>query len=211
MGEYARYAGKLIKIGTCENMHYLRADQATMVEPVEHSLDPVARAADIRFRFPFPDEDRIEPGEFEDHTRGVAVTAEVPILADSHHRGVVFTSETGFAVKLACPLSRAGLEDGGYRRADRGDGHNVATVRILQQAVRHGALTLVCACAACGARFHLPTLADARPVILACRAAAGLASTNGLTSRAIWWTEVADRIAIGYTHPPEDLIRAAQR
>ena len=28
MGEYAKYAGERVKIGTCEDMYYLRDDQA---------------------------------------------------------------------------------------------------------------------------------------------------------------------------------------
>lgn len=54
MGEFAKFNGTEIKIGTCENMYYLRADQAPLVLPVPNSLDPVAQAASIRFRFPFP-------------------------------------------------------------------------------------------------------------------------------------------------------------
>jgi hypothetical protein len=58
MGEYARYNGSDIKIGTCEDMYYLRADQAHLVTaPVDGMLDPIKYAAQIRFRFPFPEED----------------------------------------------------------------------------------------------------------------------------------------------------------
>lgn len=54
MGEYATFRGQSVKIGTCEDMYYLRADQAHLVKPTRGSCDP--RAADvqraIRFRFP---------------------------------------------------------------------------------------------------------------------------------------------------------------
>ena len=40
MGEYAKYQGEEIKIGTCEDLYYLRADQAFKVEGIDNSLDP---------------------------------------------------------------------------------------------------------------------------------------------------------------------------
>lgn len=65
MGENAKYSGEVVKIGTCEQMYYLRAEQAAQVEPVPHSLDPIRHATGIRFRFPWPDEDGTAPGSFD--------------------------------------------------------------------------------------------------------------------------------------------------
>ena len=65
MGEYAKFQGQSIKIGTCENMYYLRADQAAMVQPESGNVDPIRDRESLRFRFPFPDEDNVLPGEFE--------------------------------------------------------------------------------------------------------------------------------------------------
>lgn len=67
MGEFATYQGQRIKVGTCEDMYYLRADQLPLISGYEFSF-----AVD-RFRFPFPDEDGIEPGQFGDHNRGVEI------------------------------------------------------------------------------------------------------------------------------------------
>lgn len=55
MGEYAMYGGHQIKIGTCEDMYYLRADQAQRVRPERGSVDPFRQAPEIRFRFPWPE------------------------------------------------------------------------------------------------------------------------------------------------------------
>ena len=76
MGEYAtrKDIGERIKIGTCESMYYLRADQAREVYAEPGNVDPIADAAAIRFRFPFPDEDGIEPGNFDDHARHMRIT-----------------------------------------------------------------------------------------------------------------------------------------
>ena len=73
MGEYAIYNGQRVKIGTREDMLYLRWDQAHKVTPVSDSLNPTdPKILDvIRFRFPWPDEDNIAPGEFHDSDRGL--------------------------------------------------------------------------------------------------------------------------------------------
>ncbi len=80
MGEYAKLNGEEIKIGTCEDMYYLRAGQAHLVEVLPGNVDPVADRFEIRFRFPFPDEDGIGPGpgSFKDHERGAGLHMPVP-------------------------------------------------------------------------------------------------------------------------------------
>ena len=71
MGEYARRKsdGERVKIGTCEEMFYLRWDDVGKVSQVPNSLDP-ATTAGLFFRLPFPDEDQMQPGDYTDHTRG---------------------------------------------------------------------------------------------------------------------------------------------
>jgi hypothetical protein len=88
MGEHALYAGAQIKIGTCEDMYYLRADQAGLVEGLPGNVDPndPRHRKEIRFRFPWPDEDGTEPGHFEDYDRSLPVpTATIPDEV-SHYR-----------------------------------------------------------------------------------------------------------------------------
>ena len=69
MGEYARYQDEDIKIGTCENMYYLRIEDVHKVEPIAGNVDP-RTDNDLRFRLPFPDEDANGPGT-GDYNRGV--------------------------------------------------------------------------------------------------------------------------------------------
>jgi len=68
MGEYAKYQGQEVKIGTCENMYYLRLDDAAKVEPIPGNIDPKHEDG-LRFRLPFPDEDGQGPG-VGDYKRG---------------------------------------------------------------------------------------------------------------------------------------------
>jgi hypothetical protein len=68
MGEYAKYNGQEIKIGTCEEMFYLRYEDRTRVERLPNSLDPATETG-LFFRLPFPDEDAINPGSYAVHNR----------------------------------------------------------------------------------------------------------------------------------------------
>ena len=163
MGEYAKYNGESIKIGTCEDMYYLRADQAFQVEPEDNSVNPrdPKDARELRFRFPFPDEDGIEPGGFEPVERGVGITVKWP---DGHEPE---------CAKDCSDRSRISIE---------------------QQRLVGDELVLVVRCLACDERYRLPTLADAFPVIEACRW-----KIEG-TARP-FYRQIAARIAGGYLDP----------
>ena len=69
MGEYARINGQSVKIGTCEDMYYLRAEDAHKAQKEPHSLD-AATCLGLRFRLPFPDEDGVQIGHYDDPFRG---------------------------------------------------------------------------------------------------------------------------------------------
>src|SRR5437868_10926717 len=96
MGEFAIYRGDRIKVGTCEEMYYLRADQRSLISG--YSFD-----AGDRFRFPFPDEDTIEPGQFSDHNRGVRIPGDFSLAECDNHGSVQFTSRAGYVLSIPCP------------------------------------------------------------------------------------------------------------
>lgn len=224
MGEYATYRGESIKIGTCENMYYLRADQRHLISGYRFELDVE------RFRFPFPDEDHIEPGgAFEDHSRGVRVPGySLPAeLSGDEHGSVQFTSSAGYVLSIPCPeqYGQPGLRvdlgllvpPGGCEGVETAElhvgrngfrGHPV----VRQQAFRGGHLVTLLSCNACGALHRLDTLEDAAPVIQAFRAEAErqeyrrdlavAAYANSDRERANL-NAIADRIEAGYLQPPE--------
>lgn len=70
MGEFAKYAGERIKIGTCEAQYYLRLEDVHQVEYIPGNVNP-ARDNGLKFRLPFPDEDSNGPGNYGDYQRGV--------------------------------------------------------------------------------------------------------------------------------------------
>jgi len=71
MGEYAirKDDNVEVKIGTCEEMFYLRFEDRDKVRKLPGSLDP-AKETGIYFRLPFPDENDVRIGEYKDHARG---------------------------------------------------------------------------------------------------------------------------------------------
>lgn len=76
MGEYAirKLDGERIKIGTCEEMYYLRFEDRNKVKHEHGNVDPNddEQAGGLRFRLPFPDEDDIPPGgNYEHYERGL--------------------------------------------------------------------------------------------------------------------------------------------
>lgn len=188
MGEYGKYNGNEIKIGTCEDMYYLRADQIHLVKSTT-----LMHLDEIRFRFPFPDEDNIEPGDFDDHDRGLVVWGfEVPEGVE--HYSVQFKADVGILASLPCPYSAEAKEGkikyhfNGYR----------GPARIVQQRAWEGVWVTVVDCGACGARFRLPTLADALPLLEALERQAKSAKIDGRNELAMTYAKVGNRVAEGY-------------
>jgi hypothetical protein len=155
MGEYGNYLGTRIKIGTCENMSYLRPDQRHLVQAAA-----LFDLTDIRFRFPFPDEDHLAPGDFDDPDRGLTVWGyQVPNGLD--HFRVQFKAAGGVLVSLPCPFSdEAKASDITYHfNGFRGP------ARIVQQRAWAGVWATVMACGPCDAKYRLPDLDAAQPLL----------------------------------------------
>lgn len=217
MGEYAtrKIDGERVKIGTCEDMYYLRADQAGQVYASdEGETDPREFARELRFRFPFPDEDQVRPGEFSDPFRYLSIDVDPADVPAFEHGTVQFTAnypKAGYVMSIPCPegadaLPGVTIHKNGWR----------GSTLIVQQRVWGGALVLVAACGGCDAKYRLETLDMAEPYILAARQRADrlarLANVDPRKPRDMtpeqwdgqitYWHTVADRIAGGYTKPP---------
>jgi hypothetical protein len=212
VGEYAEYQGERIKIGTCEDMYYLRADQAHLVRALPGNVDPVRDRDGIRFRFPFPDEDGIAPGEFEQYERGVTLWRVKPPEGVEHY-SVQFKASNGYLISLPCPeMGSEGLvsltadgSDHPYRVARNGYG---GATELVQQRYWKGLLVAVCHCMGCGAAYRLPTIEDAQPVIDELHAMASretmTAERNGTPGNeliAVRLRTIADRVLAGYALP----------
>ncbi|MBX3253305.1 MAG: hypothetical protein KF862_04105 [Chitinophagaceae bacterium] len=83
MGEYVKYGGEIIKIGTCESLYYTTysgycaALESNRLSKVDGNLSPELYAkpgSGFLFRFPFPDEDKLPLGaNRNDPERGVPI------------------------------------------------------------------------------------------------------------------------------------------
>lgn len=151
MGEYARYNGEEIKIGTCEEMYYLRADQRHLVA---YEFDGTER-----FRFPFPDEDGLEPGRFDDHDRGVKIPRawSLPVDWDDHGSVQFVAQHPGYVLSIPCPeqYEQPGMHvdmPNGLRVGRNGFNGDP---RVVQQAYRDGVLATIVSCGACGRKWRL--------------------------------------------------------
>jgi hypothetical protein len=88
VGEYAKFSGESVKIGTCEEMYYLRLNQRRLVEHEDGNVNVNGpEVYELRFRFPWPDEDTVEPGGFEHYERAVDVGDYQPPASDRGGQG----------------------------------------------------------------------------------------------------------------------------
>ena len=106
MGEYAERKSdrKEIKIGTCENMYYLRYSDRDKVRPLENNLDPSDEETinELRWRLPFPDEDNTQPGDYGDAFRGAKLYNFTNPETTGDPGIVQLSSQTGLLVNITC-------------------------------------------------------------------------------------------------------------
>lgn len=187
MGEYAQYNGESIKIGTCEDMYYLRAAQRFLVMPEVGSLDPrdPKTALVLRFRFPWPDEDHIAPGSFGDYNRSIPICgATVPDGVE--HYSIQFTAQAGYLVNLPCPEGPETID--GVKIHRNGFG---GAVRLVQQKLlADGRLVPICQCGGCGTAYRVEDQHEIEAMAVALRSRADRDGGS-------FYHDVADRILAG--------------
>lgn len=210
MGEYARRLsdGQNIKIGTCESMYYLRADQRHLVKGERGNVDPNSSdALSIRFRFPWPDEDHIEPGSDEFHDNGYERAIQVrgmqaPIGVE--HYTVQFSAHAGYLVSLPCPEGVDACTDG-LRTSVNGltvhrNGFSGAVKLVQQKLLADGRLVPVCQCGGCGAKWRVEDPSEIEALAVAFRAEGDSRirqSRDQNPGEGRFWHQIADRILAG--------------
>ena len=207
MGEYIQLSSEQYprKIGTCENLYYVRHAQLKAwveggiavrqpgnLEPAAY-LDP---ANGFRFRFPFPDEDDTHLSVADDRfdfNRGYGVAHAPYFLLEG--------TEHGYAhAQIECPPGMWPKKRLSLPCPQRSDG-DAATVEfeIVQQKPVGDALWLVIRCPYCGGLWSL----DAEE---------GVAIADWMTEQSQGkgeWGEIARRICAGYGFKPVDTPSAA--
>lgn len=103
MGEFATRTsdGKRVKIGTCEMMYYLRYDDRDMVQHEEGNVD-AARAVNLFWRLPFPDEDNDPIGQYRVYNRGLLLPGFEPAETSEDTGIMQATHEAGLLINIKC-------------------------------------------------------------------------------------------------------------
>lgn len=218
MGEYAKYRSKEIKIGTCESMYYLRFDQRHKVTALRGNVDPNSSdALAIRFRFPWPDEDKNEPGAFEDYGRAIAAPGLVTPEGVEHYK-VQFVAHAGYLVSLPCPEGPQVLElplnDGKMTVDLKGlnihrNGFSGAVKLVQQKLLADGRLVPVCGCGGCGSLWRVEEPTDIEALAVAFRAEGDSRIRQSRDHDPIegkWWNQIADRILYGASLRPGECV-----
>lgn len=201
MGEYARHPqlGN-VKIGTCEEMYYLRHGQRHDVAPVAGNVDPSGPDRfGLRFRFPWPTEDGTLPGQFADPMKSLHIPGLVAPEGVEHH-AVQFRCDAGYLLSLPCPETLPVDGNGVTRYHDARlmkNGYRGAVHLVQQKPAPDGTLMAIMQCGTCGAKWRLPTWDDAEPVVVALRVQADNRERCSAGSPE-FWHQVADRVAAGY-------------
>ncbi|HXU02805.1 MAG TPA: hypothetical protein VN903_17690 [Polyangia bacterium] len=205
MGEYANYRGQSIKIGTCEDMYYLRFDQRFAVHRETGNVDPVADRGVLRFRFPWPSEDGIAPGAFDPAYKLVTIPG-LTAPAGVEHGSVQFRAEAaGYLVSLPCPEGlpdnapglTAGTIPGTAFRIGR-NGFRGAVQLVAQRYLEASdRLVPVFRCGGCDRMWREEEDARIEETAMLCRAEADRRATDSGASAAEFWHGVADRLLAG--------------
>lgn len=199
MGEYAKRIsdGEIVKIGTLEDMYYLRASQRHEVVPAPGEADVRSNvvARGLRFRFPWPDEDGKLPGDVGDEQHDRACPVNVPMPAGLEHYSVQFTAHVGYVMSLPCPEGagkpgrNGALDVAGFTVHRNGFG---GAVQLTQQKLlADGRLVPVCRCGGCGALWRVEDPADIMALAVALRAEADRLVAAAAVD---WYHAVADRV-----------------
>lgn len=103
MGEYALYNKKEVKIGTCEEMFYLRYEDRFKVSPLAGNVNPHT-AKNLFWRLPLPSEDYISPGHYPSHTDAYIPLQDLKLEWEGKpDPGIVqLTHPCGLLVNVAC-------------------------------------------------------------------------------------------------------------
>lgn len=203
MGEYVNHAqlGD-IKLGTCEDLYYTRFEQLQEnialslllckpgnLKPEEY-LNP---EKGFRYRFPFPDEDQIEIGDFNDYNKSVEILLDYSVEFD--HEKVCLsiskkgTSNSNINIYVPCPYSENFKSvDVCYRSDHR------QSIEIIQQKQIDKELWTVIRCPYCHAAIRLEKV-EAMKLAECVRKNADKNNPDSIT----FYNEIANRMLAGYS------------
>jgi hypothetical protein len=200
MGEYIEVGGQMVKIGTCEDLYYIRFDDLREVvktaKQIGGNLEPVDYLKPehgFRYRFPFPDEDNLGAFNYDDYDKGLLIflspelapelIANLPtwehytIAHPCNYHGTCHVN-----IMTTCPLCD---------EPPKNMTEPSKAVVISQQKQADGELWVVIACPYCGAKVRIDRLGALE--LASCVLAMGKDENSSK-----YWREVARRVMAGY-------------
>ena len=160
MGEYAvRISdGERIKIGTCEEMYYLRYEDRDKVTPEENS------GFGLRWRLPFPDEDSVEPGDYKEYNREVFLPDFEPSPEFDSPGTFQVSHKSGLLINVTCHHGTTLPESSASARFFW-NGRGVLWALVSIRSTKEGIFPVI-RCTACGEPYReswervLPHISD---------------------------------------------------
>lgn len=209
MGEYINLDGKPYKLGTCEDLYYVRMDQlrqwidAGRTEQLSGNLPPreyLKPEHGFRFRFPFPGEEAPErvPGSDDyDHGLRVCIPKDCDFdLVEHDHVTAHFSAGKygGYQVNamLPCPQSKEWLTATFKKSVSGGWEGRTSVIEIVQQKYVEAEIWTVIRCPHCGQKVRLDSTEGLRLARIIRDEERDSAHARE------FWDEVARRIEDGY-------------
>lgn len=168
MGESAKVNGQSVKIGTCENMYYLRIEDAHKAKHEQGNVD-AATETGIRFRLPFPDEDSVQIGHYDDPFRGFRLGRTVKSettrqdywedfapadLADAEPGNIQLRHEaSGLLINVPCHHGAKLPAITGANVFWNGKGHSLELAQVKR--TQNGAVVPVVMCRHCATKWAM--------------------------------------------------------
>ena len=193
MGEYTKINGEQVKLGTCENLYYMRFEQLKQLD-AEARAEYGDESQGYRYRFPFPEEDTRQLGNYEDHNkmRIYNVTSKPELCADMDHNTICSSHSApggGYNINIIndCPMSK--------EFKGKSSPRDWRIIGICQQKQVNGELWTVVECPYCGAKSRL----DKEAALELCEVIEREANFIGQTpSTKVYNLEILKRVLAGY-------------
>ncbi|MCE0540408.1 hypothetical protein LWF15_33435 [Kineosporia rhizophila] len=225
---FIKATGEPVQLGTASQLTQIRYDQTHLIETRQpNDTTALIQPESFHWRFPYPDEDGIAPGQFLTAERRWHIPG-LPIPPGVMHNSVQVTNEErNWSVTVPCPVSPEATRligrDTELRPVESPGTPQIVRyqtppallwpVTIAAQRFNGYRLVLETECAGCGALWTYPDIDEVMPVIETLRHVAALLARpeplrpQGLASFFLGAMSgecdaVADRITAGYLHKP---------
>jgi hypothetical protein len=212
MGEYVTINKQQVKLGTCEDLYYTRLNQLwsySHIQGVKEYLNP---DNGFRYRFPFPEEDNLTIGNYNDFDKGLIISlhADDYRLVDFSHddiwHGCSAENKGSYNVNISlpCPQSKAldwtfiQMPDNTTMKIKHSN-NDFRIVSIKQQKQVNGEVWTVISCPYCGSRVRIDY--DGAVKLVHSIKVGYIDCHNATESNKEYYTKVIDRIMQGYKIP----------